>query len=790
MANKFLSSINLTAGLEDKDGDLGTSGQVLVSTGSQVNWADSSTVIGGPYLPLTAGSGEPLTGDLYLTTKDVKFDNGKGITWDGQSSSIKNTGGVTTLSGYSGNTFYSAVSSADTIFTNNQSGELMRIEGTGNVGIGTASPAKKLVVKSSGADDGIVLLRNSTSGIIASVIETGSGDGAVLLANNAAATTVLLRGSGSNYINSGNVGIGTTSPTQKLEVNGNVKLDWSLIGRGFRSANRGEFHLNATGATDVSEMFFGYGNGFTEANIRWGLSDRGTADGRLHIYRGPANGGFAEVMTFTSGNHVIVPNGNVGIGTTSPIEKLNVVETTTTAGTFFPIAISGARYQADYGVGIAFRPENNSTAYANKTAIVASGGGYGYNQADLHFCLNQSATITTEVSLADSRMTIKKSGNVGIGTTSPLTILHVGTGTDANLPITLAPASGGNVEFRSTTSTGSFTFTNANGSSEKVRITSAGNVGIGTTSPTSAQLQIETTSNVQGLRIYQTQPSPGAVIYNSIGNLLSNSDGLFRVHQQGTTATAPAVTIRQDGTGDIINLFGGASEVFTVLKSGNVGIGTTSPGEKLVVFGAHESLKDVLGVYNAVTGTSALNKGAAIRIGKDADGQYSTKIATIYEDNNPNFLQPALAFYTMHNTYLKNSETEKMRISSNGNVGIGDTSPSYKLDVNGTIRATGDVIAYSDARVKDNVNTIDNALDKVTKLRGVSYTRNDVEDKTTKIGVIAQEVLEVLPEVVQQDDEGRYSVAYGNMVGLLIESIKELKAEVDELKKNQCGCKR
>ena len=52
----------------------------------------------------------------------------------------------------------------------------------------------------------------------------------------------------------------------------------------------------------------------------------------------------------------------------------------------------------------------------------------------------------------------------------------------------------------------------------------------------------------------------------------------------------------------------------------------------------------------------------------------------------------------------------------------------------------------------------------------------------TKMGVIAQEVLEVIPEVVQQDNEGKYSVAYGNMNGLLIEAIKELKAEIEELK--------
>jgi hypothetical protein len=118
----------------------------------------------------------------------------------------------------------------------------------------------------------------------------------------------------------------------------------------------------------------------------------------------------------------------------------------------------------------------------------------------------------------------------------------------------------------------------------------------------------------------------------------------------------------------------------------------------------------------------------------------------------------------------------------NGSVGIKTPTPSYALDVLGTIRATGDVIAFSDARVKDNVETITDALNKVKSLRGVSYTRNDSEDKSLKIGIIAQEVLKVLPEVVQQDSEGNYSVAYGNMVGLLIEAIKEQQQQIEELK--------
>ena len=101
---------------------------------------------------------------------------------------------------------------------------------------------------------------------------------------------------------------------------------------------------------------------------------------------------------------------------------------------------------------------------------------------------------------------------------------------------------------------------------------------------------------------------------------------------------------------------------------------------------------------------------------------------------------------------------------------------------NGDFKAAGDVVAYSDARLKENVETIDNALDKVLAMRGVSYNRIADEDKSRKIGVIAQEVEQVLPEVVSQEGDGMKSVAYGNIVGVLIEAIKEQQKQIDELK--------
>ena len=108
------------------------------------------------------------------------------------------------------------------------------------------------------------------------------------------------------------------------------------------------------------------------------------------------------------------------------------------------------------------------------------------------------------------------------------------------------------------------------------------------------------------------------------------------------------------------------------------------------------------------------------------------------------------------------------------------TAPSFPLDVGGTIRATGDVIAFSDERVKENIVTIDNALEKLLQLRGVEYNKIGSEEQS--IGVIAQEVEKIIPQVVRDDEGGMKSVAYGNMVGLLIEAVKEQQKQIDELK--------
>ena len=119
----------------------------------------------------------------------------------------------------------------------------------------------------------------------------------------------------------------------------------------------------------------------------------------------------------------------------------------------------------------------------------------------------------------------------------------------------------------------------------------------------------------------------------------------------------------------------------------------------------------------------------------------------------------------------------------NGSAKIATTNTG--VSVTGDVVASANVTAYSDLRIKDNLEVIPDALSKVEQLNGYTYTRKDLEDKEEKYtGVIAQEVLKVLPEavVLGETPEDNMAVAYGNMVGLLIEAIKELKTEIEELK--------
>jgi hypothetical protein len=262
----------------------------------------------------------------------------------------------------------------------------------------------------------------------------------------------------------------------------------------------------------------------------------------------------------------------------------------------------------------------------------------------------------------------------------------------------------------------------------------------------------------------------------------------------------------------------------SIRTAGPVSVGTTSSAVQLTVAGAG----GVDGIELQVDTTNSPNSGRmfwtngtagqGVAIYNSSGNMYLTTGATpnstsggtrmvIYSGNyvtaSGSFRAPI--FYDSNNTgYYVNPASEsvlstvtffgELNLSAAGQTYVDHTgtiifrnqsgyATSATLTTSGNFTATGNVTAYSDIRVKDNVKQIEGALDKVQAIRGVTYNRTDLEDTERRYGgVIAQEIEKVLPEAIFESDD-RKAVDYNATIGLLIEAIKELKAEVETLKK-------
>lgn len=164
-------------------------------------------------------------------------------------------------------------------------------------------------------------------------------------------------------------------------------------------------------------------------------------------------------------------------------------------------------------------------------------------------------------------------------------------------------------------------------------------------------------------------------------------------------------------------------------------------------------------------------------------GIWNTKdiniINATYLDNNYTNFSNVISFNYNNNDIYPTINLDGKIISSS-NLQINNITTyvnnelNYQMRVFGNIKIDGIVMSASDNRLKRNINKIENALDKISKLNGVTYTKIG-NDKLKETGLIAQEVKEVIPEVVYEDENGYLNIAYGNLLGLVIEAIKELK---------------
>jgi len=528
----------------------------------------------------------------------------------------------------------------------------------------------------------------------------------------------------------GNVGIGTISPVYKLAINTST----------------------AAGTYGNSIEWQKYNN----ASAFVGISYDDTNDG-LSFNASVGVVGFNRQYMFINRN-----TGNVGIGTTNPVTNLDIKASIsgayTTSSSQAPLRIYNVTNAGGINSSVITFQSSTDNESSNPVArIGVVGESAGTN-------LGAMIMMTRDASGVGNSVIYDDGTNVGIGTTSPATVLHVAgnaqvkstTGTvwsrasndsgEFYLGIDNSAGSGftGTAYARFLYANNAYPLAIFTNDQERMRITSGGNVGIGTTSP-----------NLAGSNTALTVNTTNAADYSA---LELASGGALNFYINGNNS---ANYISSQGSRPLL-IFTNSNERMRITSTGNVGIGITSPGYKLEVNG-EIALPSTIRLINGGGTITYINESYGINLNGDDTHpvQVDTTLLVGYVASGGS--------YGTNDAYIA------------GSVGIGTTSPSYKLDVDGDIRATADIIAYSDARVKENIKTVKNALNKVTSLRGVSYTRKDIDDKSEKIGVIAQEVLDVLPQVVQQDIDGNYSVAYGNMVGVLIEAIKELTVRLDKL---------
>jgi len=238
----------------------------------------------------------------------------------------------------------------------------------------------------------------------------------------------------------------------------------------------------------------------------------------------------------------------------------------------------------------------------------------------------------------------------------------------------------------------------------------------------------------------------------------------------GTVANARTTAATANGASTIV-LRGASGEFAAGAITGSFFIGD---GSNVSAINASNVSTGTIG--NART-TAASANGASTIVARDANGSFTANVGT---------------FTTVAGTLSTASQTN---ITATGTLtNLQATSFGCGTAASGTageIRATNNVTAYysSDERLKDNVQVIANALAKVLQIRGVEFDWNNLDEpedgyfvRKHDIGVIAQEIEKVLPEVVGTREDGMKAVKYDRIIPLLIEAIKELKAEVDVLK--------
>ena len=824
-------TLRLTGAFYDSNNVAGTSGQVLTSTGSATDWKDLDEISG-----VTASN--PTTtnyvtkwsdGTNEVITDSLIYDNGTNVgigtpspaarlqvnqvaSDQSGAAAIKAIGTAygtnKTIHAYMGTTS----NTKSLFYAENSNGVVMNIAGDGKVGIGTVSPECKLDIHDH--TSATTFIADNNAGV--RITNWGGNTGWSLLgfggfsstytrnlsqigSLSTSSGTYLAFGTSNNYGTgitnqamtidpSGKVGIGTTSPSDKLHVVQNIDLNTAL----FQNTS-GRAQVIIDSQTTAHNSYLTLSNGGSE----FAFLDAKTS---INLLRIATNNTGAEIAIETNSQDEAVridSAGNVGIGNTNPNNNLVVSDgvqpsyAPTTVGEYIEIARTSG---ADAG----FLINKNTGQWL-----------FGIDNSDgtnppLRFEYSAAGSAHPGLGSGTLGLALKSDGNVGIGTPSPSAKLQVKNAI-STVYANVAPSVSNSIIAISNTQTSEttndqaqiqfgvnggthnrvgsigliaesassrkaalvFATDDAGTRAEKMRITGDGSLGINCTPNANYKLDV----NGDAARIGGNQTSTALLIEASDDSGAPSYTSIIKF--KGYESRAQGIFFEN-------NSYSGEEWFCGMNYSGSFNswnIGYDEAGGQAEYLANTKLQLHYTGKLQLHTYGSGAHTGtAAYKLSVDSSGNViETAIGAGAVDGSG--IEDYVAKWT---------DTDTLGIGiirDNGNVGIGVAPANgYKLKVDGNGYFSGTLTEASSLAIKENIENFTPSIDKINKIRPVKYNKKGSDKK--EIGLIAEELEELFPELVEKDENGNPSgVNYSRAVTVLLGGFKELYKELQEIKK-------